>query len=124
MSIDGALNNLLSVQLTIDTAVPQVRPGVSLTMTRALTIVDWHYLCLATVGAGTFTLFKREEAISVGTSTCAVVGTWGRAVSIDDTNDQFLVGQGIEIITSAAGVRADITIFIQPDTIPFTPFTT
>ncbi len=44
MAIDGALNNLLSVQLTIDTAVPQVRPGVSLTMTRALTIVDWQYL--------------------------------------------------------------------------------
>ena len=124
MSINGALNNTNVVQLTIDTAVPQVRPGVSLTMTRALTVVDWRFLCLATVGGGTFTLHKREDAISLGTDTCASNGVVGRADSVDDTNDQFAVGQGLEIITSAAGVRADITVFVRPNTIPFTPFTT
>jgi len=118
----AAFNNSTSVRLTVDTAANAAEIGIA--MTRACEMVDCRWVCNATVGGGTFSVYGTAALPAFTNQVCAVANATGRTTLIGDTSSQVQAGGTMRVQTNAAGVRATITVFLQPSDIPLTPLPT
>ena len=115
----AALNNATSVRLTVDTDASAAEIGIA--MTRTCEMVDCRWVCNATVGGGTFSVYGTGAVPAFTNQVCAVANAAGRTTLILDSSTQVQSGGTMRVQTNAAGVRATITVFLQPSDISPTP---
>ena len=104
----AAINNTVNVVVTIDT---DASSGITVTIPRAMTVVDVITQATATSGGGTVTL---NPDIPSGAQTMATDLAIVRAAEIDDSVASLDAGDTITFTTNGAADRGIVTLVCVP----------
>ncbi len=107
----------LTVVLDSSDAAFNVAPGLGLTATRPLTVIDAYVIGRATDGGGTAELRNGTNAI-IPALACAAIGTITRpTINYSATNASIAVGDSLNIIANQAGTRGVVYATVIPGAI-------
>lgn len=104
----AAINNTVNVVVTIDT---DATSGITVTIPRAMTVIDVITQANATSGSGSVTL---SPDITSGAQTMATNLAIVRAAEIDDALATLAAGDTITFTTNGAADRGQVTLVCVP----------